>query len=201
MPEAPCIQRRARDRGAGDPIQEVAGHQWPGCIRPTFDICTRGQNTAVRLRRSKVGGPGYRRIRRGRGFAYIDPHGEPVRDSETLSRIESLVIPPAWRNAWICPFPSGHIQAVGTDAAGRRQYTCGCAQFVCRSPGCDSLRAGRHDRPRAAAGKTSAHTVGASACSQFRCLGWSHRHAGVVTASTQRRQARHCQYLARYSTG
>jgi DNA topoisomerase I len=76
----------------------------------------------VRLRRSKVGGPGYRRLRRGRGFCYLDLHGEPVDDPETLTRIESLVIPPAWRNVWICAFPNGHIQAIGTDAAGRRQY-------------------------------------------------------------------------------
>jgi DNA topoisomerase-1 len=76
----------------------------------------------VRLRRSKVGGPGFRRLRRGRGFCYLDPHGEPVNDPETMARIEALVIPPAWRNVWICPFANGHIQAIGTDAAGRRQY-------------------------------------------------------------------------------
>ncbi|MBV8929804.1 MAG: DNA topoisomerase IB [Mycobacteriaceae bacterium] len=76
----------------------------------------------MRLRRSKVGGPGYRRVRRGRGFSYLDPHGEPVGDPEALARIESLVIPPAWREVWICPFPNGHIQAIGRDAAGRRQY-------------------------------------------------------------------------------
>lgn len=45
-----------------------------------------------------------------------------MRDAETLERIEALVIPPAWKNVWICPYPNGHIQAVGTDAAGRRQY-------------------------------------------------------------------------------
>ena len=76
----------------------------------------------VRLRRSKVGGPGFRRLRRGRGFCYLDPHGEPVNDPETMARIEALVIPPAWRNVWICPFANGHIQTIGTDAAGRRQY-------------------------------------------------------------------------------
>ena len=76
----------------------------------------------MRLRRSTPGGPGYRRKRRGRGFTYLDPHGETVRDPEVLGRIEGLVIPPAWRNVWICPFPNGHIQAIGTDAAGRRQY-------------------------------------------------------------------------------
>jgi DNA topoisomerase I len=61
-------------------------------------------------------------MRRGRGFSYTDPHGEPVSDAETLARIEALVIPPAWRKVWICPFANGHIQAIGNDAAGRRQY-------------------------------------------------------------------------------
>jgi DNA topoisomerase-1 len=45
-----------------------------------------------------------------------------VTDAATLQRIRDLVIPPAWRNVWICPYPNGHIQAVGTDVAGRRQY-------------------------------------------------------------------------------
>jgi DNA topoisomerase-1 len=76
----------------------------------------------MRLRRSNVRGPGIRRIRRGRGFSYEQPDGSPLTDPTTLQRIKDLVIPPAWRNVWICPYPNGHIQAVGTDAAGRRQY-------------------------------------------------------------------------------
>jgi DNA topoisomerase I len=76
----------------------------------------------VRLRKSNVGGPGFRRIRRGRGFSYVDAGQHGVDDPDTLARIEALVIPPAWKNVWICPHPNGHIQAVGTDAAGRRQY-------------------------------------------------------------------------------
>jgi DNA topoisomerase I len=79
----------------------------------------------MRLRRSTVGGPGLRRIRRGRGFCYVssvEARRDSVDDPETLGRIEALVIPPAWKNVWICPYPNGHIQAVGTDAAGRRQY-------------------------------------------------------------------------------
>jgi DNA topoisomerase I len=76
----------------------------------------------VRLRRSSVTGPGLRRVRRGRGFSYQQPDGSPVTDSETLQRIKDLVIPPAWKKVWICPHPNGHIQAVGTDVAGRRQY-------------------------------------------------------------------------------
>jgi DNA topoisomerase IB len=45
-----------------------------------------------------------------------------VDDPEVLGRIRELVIPPAWKDVWICPHPMGHIQAVGTDVAGRRQY-------------------------------------------------------------------------------
>ncbi|WNV73832.1 DNA topoisomerase IB [Geodermatophilus sp. DSM 44513] len=75
----------------------------------------------MRLRRSDVHGPGYRRRRVGRGFAYYDVDGSLIRD-ERLDRLRSLVIPPAWKDVWICPWPGGHIQATGVDAAGRRQY-------------------------------------------------------------------------------
>jgi DNA topoisomerase-1 len=53
---------------------------------------------------------------------YFDLNGQPVRDNETLHRIRSLVLPPAWRQVWICPHPQGHLQATGIDARGRRQY-------------------------------------------------------------------------------
>ena len=75
----------------------------------------------MRLRRSDVHGPGWRRRRAGRGFAYYDSAGALVRD-ERLDRLRSLAIPPAWQDVWICPWPNGHIQATGVDAAGRRQY-------------------------------------------------------------------------------
>ena len=61
-------------------------------------------------------------MRRGRGFSYEKPDDTSVTDAATLQRIKDLVIPPAWKKVWICPYPNGHIQAVGTDAAGRRQY-------------------------------------------------------------------------------
>ncbi len=76
----------------------------------------------MRLRRSDLAAAGITRRRRGRGFVYVDAHGQPVTDPETLDRIEALVIPPAWKDVWISPHAAGHIQAVGTDAAGRRQY-------------------------------------------------------------------------------
>lgn len=75
-----------------------------------------------RLRRSDLTRPGIRRQRCGRGFRYLGPDSRPVRDPLALTRIRALVIPPAWEDVWICPHPAGHIQAVGTDAAGRRQY-------------------------------------------------------------------------------
>ena len=76
----------------------------------------------MRLRRSELRGPGLRRVRRGKGFSYYDPDGAPITDAVTLDRIKDLVIPPAWKKVWICAHPNGHIQAVGTDVAGRRQY-------------------------------------------------------------------------------
>jgi DNA topoisomerase-1 len=66
--------------------------------------------------------PGISRKRAGKGFRYVGPSGQPVRDAETLQRIKRLAIPPAWTNVWICPDPNGHIQATGRDARGRKQY-------------------------------------------------------------------------------
>ena len=74
------------------------------------------------LIRSDLAGPGISRRRCGRGFRYFSPSAAPVRDPAALARIKALVIPPAWEQVWICPDADGHIQAVGTDAAGRRQY-------------------------------------------------------------------------------
>src|ERR671926_1262241 len=77
---------------------------------------------AQRLRRSDCSGPGITRRRHGRGFAYLDADGERVDDPEVLQRINELVIPPAWQDVWICPYPGGHIQATGVDDRGRKQY-------------------------------------------------------------------------------
>jgi DNA topoisomerase IB len=76
----------------------------------------------VRLRRSDLSKPGIGRRRSGKGFRYLGPDGEPIRDDETLDRIKGLVIPPAWEHVWISPHDRGHIQATGVDAAGRKQY-------------------------------------------------------------------------------
>ncbi|NUP38657.1 MAG: DNA topoisomerase IB [Streptomyces sp.] len=76
----------------------------------------------MRLRTSSCDGPGFSRVRCGRGFRYRDETGAPLTDPEHLARIRALAIPPAWRDVWICPWPGGHLQAVGTDDSGRRQY-------------------------------------------------------------------------------
>src|SRR3954451_9311190 len=80
------------------------------------------KSPSIRLRRADTGGPGLRRVRRGRGFSYVDDEGARVTDTEVLARINDLVIPPAWQEVWICPYPGGHIQATGIDARGRKQY-------------------------------------------------------------------------------
>lgn len=76
----------------------------------------------MRLRKVSVDSPGLGRRRAGKGFVYLDLDGRRVDDPELLARCRALVIPPAWQEVWICPDPAGHIQAVGTDDAGRRQY-------------------------------------------------------------------------------
>jgi DNA topoisomerase IB len=78
--------------------------------------------TASALARSDLTVAGYRRRRSGRGFRYFAPDGTPATAPETVARLKGLVIPPAWVDVWICPDPEGHVQATGTDAAGRRQY-------------------------------------------------------------------------------
>jgi DNA topoisomerase-1 len=66
--------------------------------------------------------PGITRHRTGASFSYRDPGGKLIRDAETLGRIKRLAIPPAWESVWISPDANGHIQAVGRDARGRKQY-------------------------------------------------------------------------------
>ena len=75
----------------------------------------------ARLRRSSCDDPGWTRRRAGTGFVYLDQSGVRLSD-EDVERVKALVIPPAWEEVWICPWPHGHLQGVGTDDAGRRQY-------------------------------------------------------------------------------
>ncbi|MEU0881709.1 DNA topoisomerase IB [Lentzea sp. NPDC005914] len=75
----------------------------------------------MRLRRSDPAGPGWTRKRHGSGFRYVDAQGKTL-TADDVKRVKALVIPPAWQEVWISPHPNGHIQAIGYDDAGRRQY-------------------------------------------------------------------------------
>jgi DNA topoisomerase-1 len=66
--------------------------------------------------------PGFSRVGTARGVAYRDTQGKPIKDAKILARIAALAIPPAWTEVWICPREDGHIQAIGRDAKGRKQY-------------------------------------------------------------------------------
>ena len=74
-----------------------------------------------RLRRTSPDQPGWTRRRAGKGFTYLDERGQKLPAAEA-QRARDLVIPPAWEDVWITPYENGHLQAVGTDDAGRRQY-------------------------------------------------------------------------------
>jgi DNA topoisomerase I len=65
--------------------------------------------------------PGHRRLKRGRGFSYVDRHGKVVAPAER-ERIEAMAIPPAWTDVWISPDPKAHLCATGRDARGRKVY-------------------------------------------------------------------------------
>jgi DNA topoisomerase-1 len=77
---------------------------------------------AARLRYVSDRQPGYRRLRIDGGFSFVDHKGAPIDDEETVARIKKLAIPPAYEDVWICRFANGHLQAVGRDARGRKQY-------------------------------------------------------------------------------
>ena len=89
-------------------------------MAPRQDLETLAPGTS--LQRSDPSSTGIRRRRCGRGFSYLGPDAAAIKDPRTLARIKSLMIPPAWQDVWICADPQGHIQAMGTDSAGRRQY-------------------------------------------------------------------------------
>lgn len=95
----------------------------------------------MRVRRSDPERPGLTRRGAGRGFVYLDAEGNRVTDPEVLDRVRALAIPPAWQEVWICPYPNGHLQAIGTDEAGRRQYLYHDAWR-------ESQDAAKHDRVR-----------------------------------------------------
>ncbi|MGL5857271.1 MAG: DNA topoisomerase IB [Angustibacter sp.] len=113
------VARQAR------PVTTVGGrdHHVDGLDPPAVAGRGAAADDAVmpRLRTVSPSQPGLTRRRSGRGWVYLDS-GHRVGDPLVLDRIRGLVIPPAWQDVWICRHPNGHIQAVGTDAKGRRQY-------------------------------------------------------------------------------
>jgi DNA topoisomerase I len=66
--------------------------------------------------------PGFYRKKRRDKFIYLSAEGRRLTDAQLLSRFESLAIPPAWKDVWICPLAQGHLQATGRDAKNRKQY-------------------------------------------------------------------------------
>jgi len=66
--------------------------------------------------------PGITRRRVGKGWAYYDPAGVLIRDAREKKRLNAIALPPAYKDAWFCPAPNGHILATGYDDAGRKQY-------------------------------------------------------------------------------
>lgn len=89
---------------------------------PTPDAVSVRAAAQAGLRYVSDADPGIARLRAGRGFRYRDARGRPVRDPATLDRIRALAVPPAYREVWICAQASGHLQATGRDARGRKQY-------------------------------------------------------------------------------
>jgi DNA topoisomerase-1 len=82
----------------------------------------RASARAAGLRYVAAFASGIRRVRCGSGFRYVDADGTAIRDCAEIRRIRAPAIPPAWREVWICPLPNGHLQAVGRDQRGRKQY-------------------------------------------------------------------------------
>lgn len=66
--------------------------------------------------------PGISRQKAKDQFSYVDAHGKAIDNPETLTRIRSLMLPPAWENVWISPKANGHLQATGIDTKNRKQY-------------------------------------------------------------------------------
>ena len=91
---------------------------------PSPPVAATGRDAAeaAGLTYASVETPGFTRRRAGKGFFYKDAQGGRVSDGATLQRIRALAIPSAWTSVWICSDPNGHIQAIGQDAKGRRQY-------------------------------------------------------------------------------
>ena len=123
MPRTAALPRRSRARSP-------AGRGTPAAPSASSAPRASGASFVQRTAATVPGGlvwvsdaePGLRRVRQDGGFAYVDVHGRPVDDAETLARIRKLAVPPAYEDVWICARADGHLQATGRDARGRKQY-------------------------------------------------------------------------------
>jgi DNA topoisomerase I len=96
--------------------------QLPASVDPAELVDPADSARAAGLRYVSDQGPGIRRKRAGKAFSYSASDGPTIREAETIRRIRSLSIPPAWTDVWICADPRGHLQATGRDVRGRKQY-------------------------------------------------------------------------------
>ena len=153
------------------------------------------QAVGMRLRRSVVRGPGLRRVRRGADSRITTPTARRSPMPKRLQRINDLVIPPAWKKVWICPHPNGHIQAVGTDAAGRRQYIYhqkwqeerGEEKF---DRVLEMSRRASRDAPTDRRGSRAVAGWSATGCWRWRCTCSISATSGPAASSTPRRTTR-----------
>lgn len=89
---------------------------------PAAEVAAAAAVAAAPLRWASDAQPGIGRRPCGHGFVYVDAAGRVLRDATTLQRIRTLAVPPAWSEVWICTDATGHLQATGRDARGRKQY-------------------------------------------------------------------------------
>src|SRR5882724_7497793 len=113
MSTLPADSRPRRRRGRNDLLPDTAVSEKESAVQSARKVGLRYVTDAK---------PGIHREPSGKRFRYTDAEGQRVRDRETLARIKSLVIPPAWTDVWICAAHNGHIQVTARDARGRKQY-------------------------------------------------------------------------------
>ena len=159
------MARRLLDESSGGPAVTTATLT----VRRTSRVTTIETTEVTELRYVRDSDSGIRRVKGGAGFRYVGPGGRAVRGRETLARIRSLAIPPAWADVWICPETAGHIQATGRDARGRKQYRYHARWR--RGPRRDEVRPARRVRPGAAPAprRGSTPTSAGPGCRARRC--------------------------------
>ena len=114
------VPRNAKNRVARRKIAAERNGHGTVAGAATVESAEAAKSAALRYVNDGISGIG--RKKKGNKFVYVGREGKRVSDAETLARIKSLVIPPAWTEVWICPIPNGHLQATGRDARGRKQY-------------------------------------------------------------------------------